>query len=44
VLLRIDESYWSQNPAERKRLAYLAGSVVKHDGKIVGDCERFVAA
>jgi hypothetical protein len=44
ALLRIDEGYWSQNPAERKRLADLAGSVVKRYGKIVGDCERFVAA
>ena len=44
ALLRIDEGYWSRNPAERKRLVYLAGSVVKHYGKIVGDCERFVAA
>jgi hypothetical protein len=43
ALLRIDEGYWSRKPAELKWLVSLAGSVVKHYGKIVGDCERFVA-
>jgi CDI immunity proteins len=44
ALLRIDEGYWSQNPAELKWLVDVAGSVVEHYGKIVDDCERFVAA
>jgi hypothetical protein len=44
ALLRIDEGYWSQNPAELKWLVDVAGSVVKHYGEIVSACEMFVAA
>ena len=44
ALLRVDNNYWSQNPTEREWFASLARRVVKEFGKLVRDCETFLAA
>lgn len=44
ALLRIDKDYWSQKITELKWLISVAQSVANQYGKIVGDCESFLAA
>jgi hypothetical protein len=43
ALLRADKSYWSLNAAELKYLLLVAQSVASQCGKIVRDCEAFLA-
>jgi hypothetical protein len=44
ALLQIDTDYWSQQRAELKWLMSVAQSIANQYGKIVGDCESFLAA
>ncbi|MCP4619211.1 MAG: hypothetical protein GY844_22580 [Bradyrhizobium sp.] len=44
ALLKIDSDYWSQKTEELKWLMSVAQSVANQYGKIVGDCESFLAA
>ena len=44
ALFQIDKGYWSQNTAELKWLMAVAQSAASQCGKIVGDCESFLAA
>lgn len=43
ALFRIERDYWLQNPTELHWLRSLAGSVAQHYGKVVRDCEDFLA-
>jgi hypothetical protein len=43
ALLRIDEDFWSRNPTEFHWLRSIAQSVAKQYGKIVVDCQSFLA-
>jgi hypothetical protein len=44
ALFQIDKGHWSQNTAELKWLMAVAQSVANQYGKIVSDCESFLAA
>ena len=43
ALLRIRRDYWLQSPKELDCLRSIARSVSQHYGKVVGDCEDFLA-
>ena len=44
ALFAIDKEYWSQKTEELKWLMSVARSVANQYGKIIGDCEGFLAA
>jgi hypothetical protein len=44
AVLQIDKDYWSQQTAERKWLMSVAQSVTNQYGKIIDDCQSFLAA
>jgi contact-dependent growth inhibition (CDI) system CdiI-like immunity protein len=42
ALLRVDETYWSDNPAELEQLVAIARTVVQRGGKIADECQAFM--
>jgi hypothetical protein len=43
ALLSVDSDYWSRNPAEFHWVRSIVQSVVNQYGKVVGQCEGFLA-
>src|SRR5215831_22686 len=42
ALLRVDETYWSDNPVELEQLVSIARIVVQRGGKIADACQAFL--
>ena len=43
ALLSVESDYWSRNPSELNCLRSIAQSVAKQYGRVVGQCESFLA-
>lgn len=43
ALLRIDQAYWSDSPAEQGQLVSIARAVMLQGDKIAGECRSFLA-
>ena len=43
ALLRVDKSYWSDNPSELEQLVPIARSIIGRGGNIAKECEAFLA-
>jgi len=44
ALLRVDETYWSDNPVELDQLVSIARTIVHRGGRIADECQAFLAA